>query len=181
MLTDDHSADSMVAATLMPFFIIMCELFNGILQPHENMPVFWKYTMYYATPFTYWIGGVLTAVLRGMPVICDSSELTMFESPPNMTCAEYAGPWLAEHGVGYLSNPDDTSKCGYCNSGSGINLELPQVGRNRKSVIITLIGFPEPLISGFSPKRKAEGGFCSDRDFIIEDQAIGKKDSSGLL
>ncbi|KAE8403235.1 hypothetical protein BDV37DRAFT_272325 [Aspergillus pseudonomiae] len=108
------SADSMVAATLMPFFIIMCELFNGILQPHDNMPVFWKYTMYYATPFTYWIGGVLTAVLRGMPVICDSSELTIFESPPNMTCGEYAGPWLAEHGVGYLSNPDDTSKCGYC-------------------------------------------------------------------
>ncbi|KAF5860488.1 hypothetical protein ETB97_001438 [Aspergillus alliaceus] len=108
------SADSMVAATLMPFFIIMCELFNGILQPHDNMPAFWKYTMYYVTPFTYWIGGVLMAVLRGMPVICDSSELTIFESPPNMTCGEYAGPWLAEHGVGYLSNPDDTSKCGYC-------------------------------------------------------------------
>ncbi|KAE8415395.1 hypothetical protein BDV36DRAFT_285413 [Aspergillus pseudocaelatus] len=113
------SADSMVAATLMPFFIIMCELFNGILQPHENMPVFWKYTMYYATPFTYWIGGVLTAVLRGMPVLCDSSELTIFETPPNMTCGEYAGPWLAEHGVGYLSNPDDTSKCGYCKYSHG--------------------------------------------------------------
>lgn len=124
MLTDDHSADSMVAATLMPFFIIMCELFNGILQPHENMPVFWKYTMYYATPFTYWIGGVLTAVLRGMPVICDSSELTMFESPPNMTCAEYAGPWLAEHGVGYLSNPDDTSKCGYCKYSYGDDVSV---------------------------------------------------------
>ncbi|KAJ1715497.1 ABC multidrug transporter [Aspergillus flavus] len=127
------SADSMVAATLMPFFIIMCELFNGILQPHENMPVFWKYTMYYATPFTYWIGGVLTAVLRGMPVICDSSELTMFESPPNMTCAEYAGPWLAEHGVGYLSNPDDTSKCGYCKYSygddylSGIGLDSSKI------------------------------------------------------
>ncbi|PKY00175.1 pleiotropic drug resistance protein, ABC superfamily [Aspergillus campestris IBT 28561] len=108
------SADSMVAATLMPFFIIMCELFNGILQPHQNMPVFWKYTMYYMTPFTYWIGGVLTSVLRGMPVICDSSELTIFESPPNMTCGEYAGSWLTEHGVGYLSNPNDSGSCGYC-------------------------------------------------------------------
>lgn len=104
----------MVAATLMPFFIIMCELFNGILQPHQNMPVFWKYTMYYMTPFTYWIGGVLTSVLRGMPVICDSSELTIFESPSNMTCGEYAGSWLTEHGVGYLSNPDDFGSCGYC-------------------------------------------------------------------
>ncbi|RDW64304.1 putative ABC multidrug transporter [Aspergillus mulundensis] len=108
------SADSMVAATLMPFFIIMCELFNGILQPHQNMPVFWAYTMYYTTPFTYWIGGVLTSVLRGVPVICDESELTVFQSPLNMTCGEYAGSWLAEKGVGYLSNPDSSGECGYC-------------------------------------------------------------------
>ncbi|GKZ38311.1 hypothetical protein AbraIFM66950_010441 [Aspergillus brasiliensis] len=108
------SADSLVAATLMPFFIIMCELFNGILQPHHNMPVFWKYTMYYLTPFTYWIGGVLTSVLRGMPVHCDASELTIFESPTNMTCGEYADPWITQKGVGYLSNPDDYGHCGYC-------------------------------------------------------------------
>ncbi|KAI9927298.1 hypothetical protein MW887_003685 [Aspergillus wentii] len=95
------STDSMVAATLMPFFIIMCELFNGILRPHEQMPAFWKYTMYYVTPFTYWIGGVLTAVLRGVPVACDQSELAIFQSPVNMTCGEYAGSWLADRGVGY--------------------------------------------------------------------------------
>ncbi|KAL6234315.1 hypothetical protein BDW75DRAFT_169287 [Aspergillus navahoensis] len=108
------SADSVVAATLMPFFIIMCETMNGILQPHENMPVFWAYTMYYVTPFTYWIGGVLTSVLRGVPVICDESELTIFQSPPNMTCGEYARPWLAEKGVGYLFNPEGSGECGYC-------------------------------------------------------------------
>lgn len=62
------SADSIVAATLMPFFIIMCELFTGILRPQSQMPAVWKYTMYYVTPFTYWIGGVLTSVLRGIPV-----------------------------------------------------------------------------------------------------------------
>ncbi|KAL4814418.1 ABC-2 type transporter-domain-containing protein [Aspergillus spinulosporus] len=108
------SADSVVAATLMPFFIIMCETMNGILQPHKYMPAFWAYTMYYVTPFTYWIGGVLTSVLRGVPVICDEGELTVFQSPPNMTCSEYAGPWLAEKGVGYLSNPHDSGECGYC-------------------------------------------------------------------
>lgn len=112
--TNPRSADSLVAATLMPFFIIMCELFNGILQPHQNMPVFWKYTMYYMTPFTYWIGGVLTSVLRGMPVVCDESELTIFESPANMTCGEYADAWITDKGVGYLSNPDDFGHCGYC-------------------------------------------------------------------
>lgn len=104
----------MIAATLMPFFIIMCELFNGILQPHSQMPAFWKYTMYYITPFTYWIGGVLTSVLRGTEVVCPQSELTIFGSPPNVTCGEYAGAWLDSKGVGYLSNPEGTGECGYC-------------------------------------------------------------------
>ncbi|PYI18888.1 pleiotropic drug resistance protein, ABC superfamily [Aspergillus violaceofuscus CBS 115571] len=113
------SADATIAATLMPFFITMCELFNGIIQPHDKMPVFWKYTMYYLTPFTYWIGGVLTSVLRGMPVVCEKDELSYFRSPANMTCGEYAGPWLAEKGVGYLSNPDAYGVCGYCDYNSG--------------------------------------------------------------
>ncbi|CAL5869958.1 uncharacterized protein PFLUO_LOCUS4191 [Penicillium psychrofluorescens] len=127
------SADSLVAATLMPFFIIMCELFNGVLRPHSQMPAFWKFTMYYITPFTYWIGGVLTAVLRGTPVICSQSELTIFESPQNMTCGEYAGPWLSSKGVGYLSNPDSSRKCGYCEYSwgddylSGIGLDSSKI------------------------------------------------------
>lgn len=108
----------------MPFFIIMCELFNGILQPHKNMPAFWAYTMYYATPFTYWIGGVLTSVLRGMPVICDESELTIFESPSSLTCGEYAGEWLKEKGVGYLYNPEDSGKCGYCEYSYGDDVSV---------------------------------------------------------
>lgn len=98
----------------MPFFICVCELFNGILQPHEQMPTFWKYTMYYMTPFTYWIGGVLSAILKGTPVTCTQDELAVFRSPSNMTCAEYAGPWLSEKGRGYLSNPDEYGLCGYC-------------------------------------------------------------------
>lgn len=109
----------MIAATLMPFFIIMCELFNGILQPHSQMPAFWKYTMYYVTPFTYWIGGVLTSVLRGTEVVCTQSELTIFGSPSNVTCGEYAGTWLESKGVGYLSNPDGTGECGYCEYSHG--------------------------------------------------------------
>ncbi|KAL4893646.1 ABC-2 type transporter-domain-containing protein [Aspergillus ambiguus] len=127
------SADSMVAATLMPFFIIMCELFNGILQPHQNMPVFWKYTMYYMTPFTYWIGGVLTSVLRGMAVVCDADEMTVFESPANLTCGEYASDWLRTKGVGYLANPEASGQCGYCKYSfgddylSGIGLDSSKI------------------------------------------------------
>lgn len=113
-----------MAATLMPFFIIMCELFSGILQHQADMPAFWKYTMYYVTPFTYWIGGVLAAVLGGTPVICSEDELTRFESPANMTCEEYARPWLTST-TGYLSNPESTDLCGYCQFSKGDDVSSP--------------------------------------------------------
>ncbi|KAJ5248620.1 pleiotropic drug resistance protein ABC superfamily [Penicillium chermesinum] len=60
--------------------------------------------MYYGTRFTYWIGGVLTTVLYGAPMKCADDELMVFASPSNMTCSEYAGPWLAEKGVGSLES-----------------------------------------------------------------------------
>ncbi|RHZ52917.1 putative C6 transcription factor [Aspergillus thermomutatus] len=142
------SADSMVAATLMPFFIIMCELFNGILQPHKNMPVFWKYTMYYLTPFTYWIGGVLTSVLRGMPVICSQDELAIFESPLNMTCGEYAMPWLSSTGSGYLSNPDGRGNCGYCKYSRGDDY-LSEIGLDESKIWPYLGIFTAFVISNY--------------------------------
>lgn len=120
----------------MPFFIIMCELFTGILRPHNQMPVIWKYTMYYITPFTYWIGGVLTSVLRGMPVTCDESELAFFRSPPNQTCEDYAGPWLESKGVGYLSKPDSYGLCGYCEYSYGDDVSAFEL---RSRILLTPI------------------------------------------
>ncbi|KAF7158494.1 hypothetical protein CNMCM6106_005088 [Aspergillus hiratsukae] len=170
------SADSMVAATLMPFFIIMCELFNGVLQPHKNMPVFWKYTMYYVTPFTYWIGGVLTSVLRGMPVICSQDELIVFESPLNMTCGEYAMPWLSSTGSGYLSNPDSYGHCGYCKYSRGDDY-LSEIGLDESKIwpylgIFTAFVISNYLMAGsLSSVRRAE-----DQDTAVNDRARASTD-----
>ncbi|PGH26822.1 hypothetical protein AJ80_01401 [Polytolypa hystricis UAMH7299] len=107
------SVDSVMAANLMPFFLIMCELFNGVLRPQDEMPRVWAYTMYYIAPFTYWIGGILSMVLAGVPVTCEPSELTTFHAPPNQTCGEYSAAWLSSN-PGYLANPNDMSSCQYC-------------------------------------------------------------------
>lgn len=107
------SIDSIMAANMMPFFILMCELFNGVLRPQTEMPVFWAYTMYYITPFTYWIGGILSSILHGQPVICAASELVTFRAPPTKTCGEYAESFLASS-TGYLTNPNDMGDCQYC-------------------------------------------------------------------
>lgn len=122
----NHSPDAMVAANLMPFFIILCELFNGILQPPHQMPVFWQYTMYYITPFTYWIGGTMAMVLDGRPVVCDVDELVYLELPSNTTCGAFAEPFL-QSASGYISNPDESrvgEMCGYCQYASGEDVSL---------------------------------------------------------
>ena len=120
-LLTPSSVDSLTAANLMPLFIIMCELFNGILRPHAQMPALWKYTMYYLSPFTYWIGGVLSSVLEGVPVVCDAErgELSIFHAPEGRTCGEYAAEWIGAGTVGYLDNPAAIGECGYCEFGVG--------------------------------------------------------------
>jgi ATP-binding cassette subfamily G (WHITE) protein 2 (SNQ2) len=97
----------------MPFLVIMCELFNGTLRPQSQMPAVWKYTMYYVAPFTYWIGGILSMTLSGVPVSCDQSELNFFNIPMGQTCAEYAKTWIAAT-TGYLVDGDAMGSCGYC-------------------------------------------------------------------
>lgn len=77
------------------------------------MPVFWRYWMYYVNPSTYWIGGMLAATLDGAPVECATEETARFDSPPNVTCQDYAGTF-ADTAGGYLLNPGSYNDCQYC-------------------------------------------------------------------
>lgn len=108
-----YSKDTTVAANLMPFMVIMCELFNGVLRPQMQMPAVWRYTMYYVAPFTYWIGGILSTVLAGQPIVCAENDLSFFVPPEGQTCAVYAEAWLSST-TGYLVDPGAMARCGYC-------------------------------------------------------------------
>lgn len=74
--------------------------------------------MYYVNPSTWWIGGVLSATLDGIPVQCSEQETAMFDTPGGETCQEYAGAYATSAG-GYVLNPDATSGCMYCMYSSG--------------------------------------------------------------
>ena len=63
----------------------MFGLFNGVVRPYNMMPVFWRYWMYYVNPSTYWIGGVLSATLTGIPVQCQESETAIFDAEVTTT------------------------------------------------------------------------------------------------
>lgn len=112
-----------MAASIMPLFVIVCEFFNGVLQPRELMPAVWAYTIYYIGPFTYWISGIASMVIPVVHISCKESELTHFQTPDGSTCMQYAGDWLSGS-KGYLVNPDDTSDCGYCQYSDGEEVSL---------------------------------------------------------
>ncbi|RMZ87063.1 hypothetical protein DV736_g5713, partial [Chaetothyriales sp. CBS 134916] len=103
-----------VLSNILPFFFVMVSLFNGVVRPYADIPVFWRYWMYWINPSTWWIGGVLASVLGDFTVKCKEGEMTIFNPPPGQTCVGYAGDWVQSTQRGYLTNPNATSACGYC-------------------------------------------------------------------
>lgn len=107
-----------VISNILPFWFVAFSLFNGVVRPYAQLPVFWRYWMYYLNPSTYWIGGVLAATLQGVPVRCTAEETGRFDPPPGQTCASYAGGFAQSAG-GYLVDPGATAGCQYCPYRSG--------------------------------------------------------------
>ncbi|KAL8670335.1 MAG: hypothetical protein Q9168_005122, partial [Polycauliona sp. 1 TL-2023] len=104
-----------VISNVLPFFFVMFSLFNGVVRPYSQLDVFWKYWMYYVNPSTYWIGGVVAAILPDVQVQCGEQEAAYFDAPPGQTCGQYAGAFVTDLAKkGYLMNPEDTVACGYC-------------------------------------------------------------------
>lgn len=111
-----------VIANVLPFFFVMFSLFNGVVRPYAQLPVFWRYWMYWVNPSTYWIGGVIAATLRDVNVTCAPDEVATFNHPPGMTCGQYAQSYVDSVRTGYLTNltnPNATGECGYCQYTNG--------------------------------------------------------------
>ncbi|KAL2785477.1 ABC-2 type transporter-domain-containing protein [Aspergillus keveii] len=104
-----------VISNILPFFFVVTGLFNGVVRPYDDYPVFWKYWMYYVNPVTWWIRGTISAVFPSVEIACASTESTHFNPPPGSTCADYASNFVSNvAGVGRLVNPGATSDCQYC-------------------------------------------------------------------
>ncbi|KAH1367078.1 hypothetical protein KXW98_000013 [Aspergillus fumigatus] len=109
-----------VISNVLPFFFVMCNLFNGIVRPYRDYPVFWKYWMYYVNPVTWWLRGVISSIFPTVQIDCSPSETTHFNPPPGQTCANYAGNFITNIAKnGYLLNPDASADCQYCPYSNG--------------------------------------------------------------
>ncbi|OAA66038.1 ABC drug exporter AtrF [Cordyceps fumosorosea ARSEF 2679] len=103
-----------VISNVLPFFLVMFSIFNGVFVPYQQLVVFWRYWMYYVNPSTYFVGGVLSSTLASQPVRCADHEAAYFKPPSGKTCAEFASDFVTQAGRGYLIDPNATDMCGYC-------------------------------------------------------------------
>ena len=126
-----------VISNIVPSFLVILSVFNGVVRPYSQTPGLWRYWIYYINPSTYWIAGVLAAVLKDTEVVCAPGEATIFKAPPGQTCGEYAGAWARDVArQGYLTDPNAMGQCGYCQYSNGreylatLNISVDQKWRN---------------------------------------------------
>jgi ATP-binding cassette subfamily G (WHITE) protein 2 (PDR) len=104
--------DTVTASGVVIMLTLMSIVFCGVLQSPTALPGFWIF-MYRVSPFTYWIGGIVSTMLHSRLVECSPAETMIFNPPENQTCGQYLAGFL-EGAIGQLQNPDDTQQCRYC-------------------------------------------------------------------
>ncbi len=104
--------DAQTAGSIVTILFSMTLIFNGVMQPPSKLPGFWIF-MYRVSPFTYWIGGISSAMLGGRAVDCAADEVSIFNPPNGQTCQQYLAPYIKE-AMGTLQNPSATQNCRYC-------------------------------------------------------------------
>ncbi|KAF1834047.1 hypothetical protein BDW02DRAFT_353173 [Decorospora gaudefroyi] len=136
--------DAETASGLVSLLTLMSILFNGVLQPPSDLPGFWLF-MYRASPFTYWIGGMVSTMLAGRQVTCSGREVSVFDPPAGQTCGAYLEEYVRLSG-GTVQNPGATSGCQFCSLSNadqflaGSNIYYSERWRNF-GIIFAFIGF----------------------------------------
>ncbi|KAJ5787645.1 CDR ABC transporter [Penicillium paradoxum] len=105
-----------LAAMLATLMFGLSFIFNGVMQPPDDLPRFWIF-MYRVSPFTYYISGIGSTALHGRPVQCNAAEMSVFDPPSGQTCFQYMEKYLAS-APGVLANGNATSGCEYCSLSS---------------------------------------------------------------
>ncbi|KAF5666080.1 ABC transporter CDR4 [Fusarium heterosporum] len=104
------------AGVLANLLWLLCIAFCGVGVTYSDIPTFWSF-MYYVSPGTYIVGGVMSAAIYGSKVVCADNEILQMMVPGNMTCGDFMGPFVDAAG-GYLVDPSSTEACQYCSLAS---------------------------------------------------------------
>ncbi|KAJ4009678.1 Multidrug resistance protein [Fusarium irregulare] len=121
-------------ANVANLLFMLCLIFCGVLATKDTLPGFWIF-MYYVSPFTYIVGGMLATGVANTDVTCASNELVPLNPPNGSTCIEYMGDYIQQMG-GYLVDNDATSNCQFCSIAktntylAGVNIDYADRWRN---------------------------------------------------
>jgi ATP-binding cassette subfamily G (WHITE) protein 2 (PDR) len=121
-------------ANVANLLFMLCLIFCGVLATKDTLPGFWKF-MYYVSPFTYLVGGMLATGVANTDVTCASNELVPIIPPNGSTCTEYMGDYIKIMG-GYFVDPDATQNCEFCTIAktnaylTGVNIDYADRWRN---------------------------------------------------
>ena len=85
---------------------------SSVLAGPSSLRHFWIF-LYYISPFTYLISGMLSTSLANTNVVCSSIEYLHFAAPNGTTCGSYMQPYIQSFG-GYLLDPAATTDCSFC-------------------------------------------------------------------
>lgn len=108
----DADTGGNIANLLFSLSLIFC----GVMATVEQMPGFWKF-MYYVSPLTYIVQGLLSSGVTGATITCSAREVLSIQAPDGQTCAEYLGAY-ANATFGNILNPDATGECNFCSMAS---------------------------------------------------------------
>jgi len=92
--------------------------FSDVVVPYPQIKEFWRHWLYYLSPFTYRLKGLLTPVLWNLDIQCLDQELTNIPLPPSTRCGEYMAAFL-ENNNGSVIDPELSSSCAYCPYNNG--------------------------------------------------------------
>ena len=110
------SPNAMIASILFSTFFSFVVLFCGVVQPPPQLPYFWSSWMFYLSPFTWIVEGILGNAIGGVDVQCLVEEMNQVNPPPGKDCHSWLDPFTTgPNARGYWKpNPKNDGSCLYC-------------------------------------------------------------------
>ncbi|KAF2648071.1 ABC transporter-like protein [Lophiostoma macrostomum CBS 122681] len=138
-----YAPNAVFAALVNPLVITTLVNFSGVIAPYSQIPEFWRYWMYYLDPFNYPMSSLLVFTTWSADVVCETSELAIFDAPSNQTCGQYLSAY--QQGMGAetrLLNPHATVGCRVCQYRDGgsylrtLNLKEEYYGWRNAAIVV---------------------------------------------
>ncbi|TGZ84441.1 hypothetical protein EX30DRAFT_131 [Ascodesmis nigricans] len=108
-----------LAGMLVPIVFVFVVSFCGVVVPFYVIPVFWRYWMYWLSPFTHLMNAFLGPLVHNLRIDCAENEFAVVTLPSTVsTCAEYLEESRRVSGMGRIEELGG-GRCRVCQFADG--------------------------------------------------------------